>query len=65
MSALWFSQKEVDKFQWLAHVNKDHKQLLECFKSKDKDKLVENSVCTLGFKQKRPEEYLEEEEKKK
>ena len=61
----WFSQKEVDKFQWLAHVNKDHKQLLECFKSKDKDKLVETVFAHWVSNKKRPEEYLEEEEKQK
>ena len=61
----WFSQKEVDKFKWLAHVNKDHKQLLECFKSKDKDKLVETVFAHWVSNKKRPEEYLKEEEKQK
>ena len=51
--------------KWLAHVNEDHKQLLECFKNKDKDKLVETVFAHWVSNKKRPEEYLKEEEKQK
>lgn len=61
----WFSQAESDKFQWLARVNEDHKQLLECFRSKDKDKLVETVFAHWVSNKKRPEEYLKEDDKYK
>lgn len=35
----WFRGEE-DTFNWLIRVNDDHKQIIECFKNKDKEGLV-------------------------
>ena len=37
----WFGKSEEDNvFAWLLHVNEDHKELIRCFKEKDKEKLI-------------------------